>query len=201
MSLTQFVFHGKNRPRMVFKYKNRKQNSMTTWSQIKVKLRQLSQIKQSCAVAISKSLLLLQGPGLRQLIASPHVPQAGKTARQSPSPLSPVLGHVGATPGHVRATQLSATGPVCQLSSQSVFKGGVMSSTWLGAAQGPCHCRDRWGSTVGWPGGRVTRLCISVDLKPAEHGRPSGTHRTRGSSRRHPQHQPQTREWALREKC
>lgn len=38
---------------------------MTTWSQIKVKLRQLSQIKQSCADEISNILMLLerQGPG------------------------------------------------------------------------------------------------------------------------------------------
>lgn len=31
---------------------------MTTWSQIKVKLRQLSQIKQSCANELSKILMI-----------------------------------------------------------------------------------------------------------------------------------------------
>lgn len=83
---------------------------MTVWSQIKVKLRRLNEIKQSCAVEISKLLLLLQRPGLRQPTVSLHVPQA------EPLTSAPIL-------GHVRATRLSATGPVHQLSSQRSFKG------------------------------------------------------------------------------
>lgn len=57
---------------------------MTAWSQMKVKLRQLSQIKQSYAFEISKLLLLLQRPGIREPAVSLHIPQAGKMAGQSP---------------------------------------------------------------------------------------------------------------------